>query len=163
VNITAGAHYPQVYAEGGLRYTDSAPATMMDATTYYGGVFLQVPIFEGGLMKAEVAESRSRQRQAELSTELLKRSIQAEVADAYIQYQAVTTVLETTKNQFDYAKRNFDSVEGLFADGLVPSLSVIDAQQALFLAERELVTATFEQQLAVLRLQKAVGLLGKQQ
>lgn len=163
VNITAGAHYPQVYAEGGLRYTDSDPVTLMDATTVYGGIFLRVPIFEGGLMQAEVAEAKSRQRQAELSTELLKRNIQNEVADAYVQYQAVTTVLETTRNQFDNAKRNFDTVEGLFAEGLVPSLSIIDAQQALYLAERELVAATFEQQLAVLRLQKAMGVLGKQQ
>lgn len=163
VNITAGAHYPQVYAEGGMRYMDSDPVTLMDATTYYGGIFLQVPIFEGGLMKAEVSESKSKQRQAELSTELMKRNIQNEVADAYIQFQAITTVLETTKEQFSYARKNFETVEGLFAEGLVPSLSIIDGQQALYLAERELVTATFEQQLAVLRLQKAMGVLGKQQ
>jgi outer membrane protein len=162
VSITAGAHYPQVYAEGGIRYTDSNPATLMDATTYYGGIVLQVPIFEGGLMKAEVAEARSKQRQTELSTELLKRTIMNEVAEAYINYQALTTVLETTKTQFDYARRNFSTVEGLFAEGLLPSLSVIDAEQALFLAEREQVTATFEQQLAVIRLQKTIGLLGKQ-
>jgi outer membrane protein len=162
VTITAGAHYPQVYAEGGLRYVDSNPATLMDATTYYGGIVLQVPIFEGGLMKAEVAEARSKQRQTELSTELLKRTIMNEVAEAYINYLAVTTVLETTKTQFDYARRNFSTVEGLFAEGLLPSLSVIDAQQALFLAEREQVTATFEQQLAIIRLQKTIGSLGKQ-
>ena len=161
--IVKGAHYPQLYAEAGLQYLSSQPNTPMDATTYYGGLRLQIPLFEGGLMKAEVAESKSKQRQAELSTELLKRNIQNEVADAYIQYQAITTVLETTKSQFEYAKKNFDTVEGLFAEGLVPSLSVIDAQQALFFAERELVTATFEQQLAVLRLQKAMGVLGKQQ
>ena len=162
VAITAGAHYPQVYAEGGIRYTDSNPATLMDATTYYGGVVLQVPIFEGGLMKAEVAEARSKQRQSELSTELLKRTIQNEVAEAYLNYQTLSTVLETAKTQFEYARKNFDTVESLFSEGLLPSLSVIDAQQALFLAERELVAASIEQQLAVLRLQRSVGVLGKQ-
>jgi outer membrane protein len=162
VAITAGAHYPQVYAEGGIRYTDSNPATLMDATTYYGGVVLQVPIFEGGLMKAEVAEARSKQRQSELSTELLKRTIQNEVAEAYLNYQTLSTVLETTKTQFESARKNFDTVESLFSEGLLPSLSVIDAQQALFLAERELVAASIEQQLAVLRLQRSIGVLGKQ-
>ena len=162
VNITAGAYYPQVYATGGLQYQDSTPTTLMDATTYYGGIVLQIPIFEGGRMKAEVAEARSRQRQAELSTELMKRTIQNEVAEAYLNYQTLSTVLETTKTQFDYARRNFDTVEGLFSEGLLPSLSVIDAQQALFLAERELVTASIEQQLAVLRLQRSIGMLGKQ-
>jgi len=39
---------------------------------------------------------------------------------------------------------------------------VIDAQQALFLAERELVNVTYERQVAILRLWKSIGLLGKE-
>ncbi len=162
VNITAGAHYPQVHAEGGLTYVDSTPSTMLDATSYYGGIFLDVPIFEGGLKQAEVSEARSKQRQAELSTELLRRTILNEVAEAYLNYQTFDKVLETTKTQFENARKNFDTVEGLFSEGLVASLSIIDAEQALFLAEREFVTATYEQQLAILRLQKTIGMLGKQ-
>lgn len=162
VTITRGAHYPQVYAEGGVRYQDSSPVTMMDATTYYGGVRLQVPIFEGGLMKAEVAEARSKQRQTELNSVLLQRTIRNEVAEAYLQSQTVSAVFGTAKVQFESAKKNFDTVEGLFAEGLLPSLSVIDAQQALTLVERELVAATYEQQLALVRLQKSMGLLGKE-
>ena len=161
VTITQGGHYPQVYAEAGLRYQDSSPSTLMDATTYYGGVRLQIPIFEGGLMKAEVSEARSKQRQTELSSVLLKRNIETEVQEAYINCQTVNAVLETAKRQFEYAKGNFDTVESLFAEGLAPSLSVIDAQQALFLAERELTAATIGQQLAILRLQKSLGVLGK--
>ena len=161
VTITQGAHYPQVYAEAGLRYQDSSPTTMMDATTYYGGVRLQIPIFEGGLMKAEVSEARSKQRQTELSSVLLRRTIENEVQEDYINCQTVNAVLETAKRQFEFAKGNFDTVENLFADGLVPSLSVIDAQQGLFLAERELTAAAIGQQMAILRLQKSLGVLGK--
>jgi len=112
-------------------------------------------------MKAEVTEARSKQRQTELSVELLKRNIENEVQEAYINCQTVNAVLETAKRQFGYAKSNFDAVESLFSEGLVPSLSVIDAQQALFLAERELTAATTGQQLAILRLQKSLGVLGK--
>lgn len=163
VTIVKGAHYPQIYAEGGVRYQDSSPETLMDATTYYGGVRIMVPIFEGGLMKAEVAEARSRQRQSELNAVLLQRTIRNEVTEAYLNCQTVNAVYETARAQFDSATRNFDAVEGLFAEGLTPSLSVIDAQQALTLVERELVGATYEQQLALVRLQKSMGLLGKQQ
>jgi outer membrane protein len=162
VTITQGAHYPQIYAEGGMRYVDSSPATMIDATTYFGGIRLQIPLFEGGLMKAEVSEARSKLRQAELSSVLLKRNIESEVQEAYINCQTLNSVLETVKVQYEYAKSNFDTVEGLFSEGLAPSLSLIDAQQALSLAERELVSATWGQQLAVLRLQRSIGVLGKQ-
>lgn len=162
VTITRGAHYPQIYAEGGARYQDSSPETMMDATTYYGGIRIQVPIFEGGLMRSEVAEARSKQRQAELNTLLLQRTIKNDVAEAYLNCQTVTTVLRTAETQFDSARKNFDAVEGLFAEGLVPSISVIDAQQALSGAEREVVSAGYDQQLSLLRLEKSMGLLGKQ-
>lgn len=161
VTITEGAHRPQLSLETGIRYSLSDPNTMLDGTTYYGGVRLQVPIFEGGLMSAEVAEARSRQRQAELASTLLRRQIASEVQEAYVNYQTVTAVLETAKLQAADAQANFVNVEALFAEGLVTSLSLIDAEQALSLAERELVSATLDRQLAIIRLEKSAGILEK--
>ncbi len=162
VTIVKGGHYPQLYAEAALKYQGSTPNTLMDATTYYGGIRLQIPIFEGGLMKAEVSEARSKQRQAELSRDLLRRKIEDDVYDAYIDLQTVSAVLETSKLQLDYAKSNFDSVEGLFDEGLVSSLTVIDAQQALFFAELEFMNAVYDRQVSIVRFKKSLGLLGKE-
>jgi outer membrane protein len=160
VTITEGAHYPQVYAEGGMTYQHSHPETDLDATVYYGGIRLQIPLFEGGLMKAEVAEAKSKQRQAELATVLLRRQIESDVQEAYITYRTISYVLETARLQFADANKNFDTVEGLFSEGLLASLSLIDAEQALSLAEQELVNATYDEQLAILRLKKSIGTLG---
>lgn len=161
VTVVKGAHYPQLYAEAGLQYLGSQPNTPMDATTYYGGLRLQIPLFEGGLMKAEVSEARSKVRQAELSSDFLRKSIESEVLEAYIGLQTVSSVLEAAKLQMEYARDNFTAVEGLYAEGLVSSLSLIDAEQALSMAELELMNATYDQQLAILRLQKSTGMLGK--
>jgi outer membrane protein len=161
VTIVKGAHYPQLYAEAGLQYLGSQPNTPMDATTYYGGLRLQIPIFEGGLMKAEVSEARSKVRQAELSTDFLRQSIVSDVFEAYMGLQTVTSVLEAAKLQMEYASDNFAAVEGLYSEGLVSSLSLIDAEQGLSMAERELMNASYDQQLAILRLQKSIGTLGK--
>jgi outer membrane protein len=161
VAIAKGAHYPQLYAEGGVKYQDSSPETALDATTYYGGVRLQIPIFEGGLMKAEVGEARSKQRQAGLVSDLLRRQIESDVHEAFINYQTIESVLATARLQFEDAKKNFDTVEELFSEGLVPSLSLIDAEQALSFAEKELVSATWDRQVAIMRLEKSMGLLGK--
>ncbi len=161
VTITKGSHYPQISAEGGVRYQESHPETGLDATTYYAAIKLQVPIFEGGLMKAEVAEAKSKQRQAELSYFLLRRQIESDVHESYINYQTVDSVLETAKLQLVDAKKNFETVEGLFSQGLMPSLSLIDAESALSLSEKEVVSAVWDRQLAILRLEKSLGLLGK--
>jgi outer membrane protein len=160
VTVTEGAHYPQVYAEGGLTYVDSYPKTGLDAATQYAGIRLQIPIFEGGLLKAERAEARSKVRQAELAEALLKRTIENEVSEAFVNLQTMDGVLTMVSLQFEDAKKNFDMVEGLFSEGLVQSLSLIDAEQALSLSEQALVSATWDRQLAILKLQKAVGLLG---
>lgn len=162
VTIVKGGHYPQFYAEGAMQYLHSNPETLLDGTVYYGGIRLQVPIFEGGLMKAEVSEARSKLRQADLSTEQLRRNIESEVYEAYVNLQTVTSVLETARLQMDYAKGNFDAVEGMYSEGLTSSLALIDAENTLSMAERELVNATYDHELAILRLEKAIGTLGKE-
>ncbi len=162
VTIVRGGHYPQLYAIAGYSYTTSNPETALDASTYYGGLRLQIPIFEGGLMKAEVSEARSRRRQAELSLQLVERQIESEIYEASVNYQTVTSVLDAAKQQNADAQSNFEAIESLFGQGLVSSLAMIDAQQALFQSERELVAATYDQQLAILRLRRSIGTLGKQ-
>ena len=161
VTVVEGAHYPQISAEGNITYTDSSPKTILDGTIYYGGVKIEVPLFEGGLMKAESAEIRSKYRQAELAEVLLKRTIENDVHDAYLHLQTTITVLETSKLQLDYARRNFDAVEGLYREGLVPSLSLIDAEQTLSFAEKDFVNTTYDREIAIVDLQKSIGLLGK--
>ena len=87
VTIVQGGHYPQLSAEAGATYQHSVPDIFSDATVYYAGLRLQVPIFEGGLMKAEVSEARSKVRQAELASDLLRKSIESDVHEAYVNCQ----------------------------------------------------------------------------
>jgi outer membrane protein len=162
VTIVQGGHDPQLSALAGVQYQESQPAIFTDATTYYAGLRLTVPIFEGGLTKAEVSEARSRVRQAELSSEFLRKSIEADVQEAYVNLQTVSSVLETAKLEMDYAKGNYEAVESLFSEGLLASLSLIDAEQALTMAERELMNATYDRELAILRLKKSIGMLTKE-
>ncbi len=162
VTIVRGGHYPQLSALAGAQYQESKPSIFTDATTYYAGLRLTVPIFEGGLMRAEVSEARSRVRQAELTSDFLRKSIEADVQEAYVNLQTVSSVLDTAKLEMEYAKGNYDAVESLFSEGLLASLSLIDAEQALTMAERELMNATYDRELAILRLKKSTGLLGKE-
>ncbi len=161
VTIVKGGHLPQFAAVAGAQYQDSRPAIFTDSTTYYAGLRLTIPIFEGGLMNAEVSEARSKVRQAELSSDFLRQSIESDVHEAYVNLQNLTSVLDTAKLGLEYAKGNYEAVEGLFVEGLLASLSLIDAEQAFTIAEREVMNAGYDRQLAILRLKKATGTLGK--
>jgi len=161
ITIVQGGHYPQISAIAAAQYVDSQPTVFTDATTYYAGFRLQVPIFEGGLQKAEVSEARSKARQAELSRDFVRQSIASDVHEAWVNLQTANSVLETAKQQLSYAKDSFSTAEGLFSDGLLPSISLIDAEQGFTMAEREVVNTTYDRQIAILRLKKSIGLLGK--
>jgi outer membrane protein TolC len=113
-------------------------------------------------MKAEVSEAKSKVRQAELSSDFLRKSIESDVHEAYVNLQTVTSVLDTAKLEMEYAKGNYEAVEGLFSEGLLASLSLIDAEQALTMAERELMNAAYDRQVAILRLKRSIGMLGKE-
>jgi outer membrane protein TolC len=62
----------------------------------------------------------------------------------------------------DYSKGTYDAVEGMFSEGLLESLALIDAEQALKLSEQELMNDGYDRELAVLRLKKSIGVLGKE-
>jgi outer membrane protein len=162
VTIVQGGHFPQLAAVAGAQYQDSLPAVFTDLTSYYAGLRLTIPIFEGGLMKAEVSEAKSKVRQAELSSNFLRQSIESDVYESYVNLQTVTSVLETAKLGLEYAKGNYEAVEGLFSEGLLASLSLIDAEQALIIAEREVLNAAYDRQIAILRLKRSIGMLGKE-
>ncbi len=161
VTIVRGGHLPQLAAVAGAQYQDSQPAIFTDSTTYYAGLRLTIPIFEGGLMNAETSEAKSKVRQAELSTDFLRQSIESDVHEAYVNLQTTSSVLATAKLGMEYAKGNYDAVQGLFVEGLLASLSLIDAEQAFTVAEREVMNAGYDRQLAILRLKRATGTLGK--
>jgi outer membrane protein len=162
VTIVQGGHYPQLSAEAGATYQRSSPEIPLDATVYYAGLRLQVPIFEGGLMKAETSEARSKVRQAELASDLLRQSIESEVHEAYVNVETAASVLDTSRLQMDYAKKSYEAVQGLFTEGLLASLSLIDSEQALTFAETETMNAAYDRELAILRLKRSMGTLGKE-
>ena len=94
-----------------------------------------------------------------MSSDLLRQTIESDVQEASVNLETATSVLATARLQLDYAKGNFDAVEGLFTEGLLASLSLIDAEQALTMAEREVMNTTYDRQVAILRLKKSIGTL----
>ncbi|MGH7275291.1 MAG: TolC family protein, partial [Nitrospiria bacterium] len=122
---------------------------------------LTFPLFEGGLRMAELREARSKARQAGLERTLLEDRIEVSVKSALHDLAAVESVLENFKDQLASAQENFTLVEKQFAFGLATNIDVLDANSLLHDAQRQLSNATYNRDLAVLRLQKTVGLFLK--
>ena len=153
-----GAYWPTVSIEGVYSRKEEHPvSTFLNKESLYGGLMLSFPFFEGGLRKAEVAEAEARKRQSELSHDDLKKTIGIEVENAYLDFQTQKGILKSLQDQVAYATDNYISVSRQYQFGLANSIDVIDANTLLITAERQLADASYNYQLALIRLQYVTG------
>ncbi|MEW6326570.1 MAG: TolC family protein [Thermodesulfobacteriota bacterium] len=162
VRYVRGAYWPTVSVEGVYRRKEDSPAsTFVLEETAYGGLILTFPFFEGGLRKAEVKEAKAKQRQSELIYEDLKKTINIEVENAYLDLITQRQILKSLEDQLTFARDNYNATSKQFEFGLADSLDVMDANTLLATAERQLAEARLNYQLADLQLKRATGTLLK--
>lgn len=162
VRYTRGAYWPTLSIEGIYSKKDEDPASpFLNKESVYGGLKLNFPFFEGGLTKAEVQEAEARQRQIELIFEDLKKTINIEVENAYLDPKTQEGVLKSFEDQLIFARDNYNAISKQFEYGLADSIDVMDANTLFVTAERQLSDARYNYQLAILRLKRATGTLLK--
>lgn len=160
IEYAKGAYWPTVSIEGVfMRRHESPSSAFLINESIYGGIRLNFPFFDGGLRRAEVRESESLHRQANLIYEDLKKTIGIEVKDAYLNFQTQKGVLKSLKDRLAFAKDNFNAVSRQYEFGLATSIDVIDANTLLLTSERQLADAAYRYQLSILKLKRVTGTL----
>ncbi|NTU41766.1 MAG: TolC family protein [Nitrospirales bacterium] len=158
ISYAKGAYWPTVELQGVYNRSENNPATMFQLKeTIFGGLTLNYAFFEGGRRVAEVRQSESRERQARLRIEDLKKSIGVDVENAYLDFQTQKGVLKSLTDQLTYSRDNFNSISRQYELGLANSIDVIDANTLFFTAERELADARYAYQLSQVKLRRTTG------
>ena len=160
VQFRKGAYWPDLSWEGVYFKQENEPSTSFGLEErIYGVVRLDIPIFEGGLTRAEVSEARAKLRQTEYSFSDLRKTIGVEVENSYLIVTREAAVLEHSKAETEYALDNYNVVTKQFKFGLSDSIDVIDANTLLVTSERKHVNTEYVYQLAILRLKRVTGIL----
>lgn len=160
VKFAKGAYWPTLSIEGVYSRMDEDPSSpFFNKESIYGVLRLNFPFFEGGIRRAEVREAEAIKKQTELLLEDLKKTISIEVEEAYLNVKTQLGILNSLRDQVDFARENYHMVSKQFQYGLVDSLDVIDANTLLVTSERELANAQYDYQFALMQLQRATGRL----
>jgi outer membrane protein len=160
VQVARAGFFPTLSLQLSYQLERQSPATAFYISPNQYAVFqLQFPLFEGGLNLANVREAYSQLHAATLNTEYLQLSIKAEVRNAMRDVQTLTGVVEQFTAQVAFARENYELTSRQFAVGLATNIDVLDANSTLLSAEQQLADATFDHDLAVLRLYKSLGRL----
>jgi len=162
VKYTRGLYWPTLSIEGVYSRRDEDPASaFLNKESIYAGLKLIFPFFEGGLRRAEVMEAMAKQRQADLVYEDLRKRINVEVENAYLDYMTQKGVLKSLEDRLAFARDNYSAISRQFEFGLANSIDVMDANTLLVTAERQLVDAVYNYKLSILRLERVTGRLLK--
>ena len=160
IRYTEGAFWPNVSLFGVYAGADQVPPSgNLNRESTYAGASLNFPFFEGGLRKAEVKESKARERQTSFVYDDLKKTIEIEVQTAYLELVTQKGTLQFLNDQMVFARDNIRAVARQFEFGLSNSLDVLDANNLLVSSERKVATALYTYQLALLYMKKATGTL----
>jgi outer membrane protein TolC len=124
---------------------------------WMGMVGVSLPIWRGRL-KAGVAEAQAMRSMAEADLRAMTRMIEGEAAVAVSQVQAARDRQNALNTDvLPRARMAIEPAVASYASGQLPLVSVIEAIQALWLVQSDLITADTQLGLAWARLGRAIG------
>ena len=114
---------------------------MHGSFTVVGGV--DIPLFQGGRVKAEVefADSALRQRKAEL--ESLRGSIDADIRRSFTDVRSSERRVQVARETIELARQELTQAQDRFAAGVTNNLEVVQAQQAVAAANDNYISSLF--------------------
>jgi cobalt-zinc-cadmium efflux system outer membrane protein len=153
ISVMKSMYAPMAMVQTGPAYT------MADGWGWMAMVGVSVPLWRSRL-DAGVAEARAMTAMARADWRAMARMVEGEAAAARHRVLAARQrVLALRDDVLPRARLAIDPLLGAYAVGTVPLASVIDAAQALWSLEAELVMAEVELGLAWARFQRALGAL----
>jgi outer membrane protein TolC len=160
IRYAKGNFLPTLDIEGVHIIRDQTPRTtfFVDEVTY-AGLNLTIPMFEGGLRRAELAQARSKARASELQALSIRRDIELEVRHTSNRLLASAAVIEAEKKRLAFAEENYAMVFKQYKFGLADNTDLIDADTTLVSAALSVMRATLLSELLTLELMKSTGVL----
>ncbi|MGD0390010.1 MAG: TolC family protein [Tepidisphaeraceae bacterium] len=156
VEVAFGQYYPSVAFNLGYELLDQPfqPGTMWNTL-----LSLNLPIFTGGLIQAQVRQAWSQYRSAVLTQAQLKRQIDQNVQIAYVNLDLAHAELAELQTQVAAARDEYYLALMLYKNGGGTYLNVQQAQATLLTAQLELTTEQFAQKTAYFNLLRTAGKL----
>lgn len=156
-----GAHYPTVDAFASV--TDSGAGSGVqggsgtDTNTKIVGVQLAIPLYQGGIVNSRVREALANEDKARQDLENARRSAELAARQGYLGVTSSIAQVRALEAALISSQSSLDSTVLGQQVGVRTQVDVLNAQQQLFSARRDLAQARYNYILSLLRLTAAAG------
>ena len=150
----AGFSFGYDYARPNLRVL---PLRDAFEGTWSAGVTVSLKAFDGGRTAAAVAEAEARADALEQQLESIRQSLRLEVTSRLLDLRNARASLQVTERSLESARENLRVASDRYHEGVIPSSELLDAETALLRAGLDQTQAVTTIQIALARLERAVG------
>jgi outer membrane protein len=161
VERNRAGHYPTLDAVAGYTVNNSQNfgTQQVDTRTASIGLELNLPIYQGGLVSSQVREAVANQEKARQDLEAASRDAGLSARQAWLNVESGVARVRALEQALTSSKAQLDSTKLGLQVGVRTSLDVLNAEQQVLSARRDLAGARYAYLLAGLSLKAAVGSL----
>jgi outer membrane protein len=161
VERNRAGHLPTLDAVAGYTISNNQNfgTTQVDTRTTTIGLELNLPIYQGGLTSSRVREAVANQEKARQDLENATREASLQARQAWLNVNSGIARVQALEQALTSSKAQLDSTKLGLQVGVRTNLDVLNAEQQVLSARRDLAGARYEYLLAGLSLKAAVGTL----
>lgn len=125
------------------------------------GLQLQIPLYQGGAVNSRVREAVANKMKAQDDLEAARRQAELDTRQAYLNLVSSVSQIKALEQALTSSQSQLDATQLGYQVGVRNSVDVLNAQQQLFTAKRDLLQARYTYLVNILTLKAAVGTLSQ--
>jgi outer membrane protein TolC len=153
--IARGGRQPNVILDA--NYNQQTATAFSEDFSWNASVVVSMPLWDGGLARAQEAESKQQVKQLRQTYEQVRQGIALEVKQSLLSIEEARQRIATAETAVTQAEESLRIARVRYEAGVSPNVELTDAETALTLARTNRVNATYDYALALARLDKARG------
>lgn len=143
LKLQKAGHYPTVALTGQLAHTEKSDLSEFSQrqSTYYVGLLVDIPLYQGGAVSASIERAHSAVYGAQSEYDVERQRL---LEDIELDYLGVVSGFEKSKallTAVRSSQRALQSAEKGYQAGVRSTVEILDAQQRLFAAKRDLLNS----------------------
>ena len=121
------------------------------------GATLNFNLFDGGARRAQLGESHARERQAEALRVQMASAIRLQVREAYLNLSAARQRMDVSRDAASQAEESLKILRNRYDAGLLTITDLLSAETAHARAQRDYLSAVYDNRIAYATLELATG------
>jgi outer membrane protein TolC len=147
--------YPSIGAETDYGLSGVNPGSSHG--TVDAAATLRIPVFQGGRVHGDVLRADASLTAERERLEDLRARIDQEVRDVYLDLEASAQEVSVEKSAVTLATQNLEQSRDRFASGVTDNIEVVQAQDALAIANDAYIASVYSHNIAKISLARAIG------